>query len=47
VPKGEHPNYPDGVEDDTHFSPRGAAIFARAFARLLQASSSDLRHLLK
>jgi len=25
---GEHPNYPQGVEDNTHFSPLGASIMA-------------------
>ncbi|HMB89850.1 MAG TPA: pectinesterase family protein [Rhodothermales bacterium] len=25
---GDHPNYPDGVDDNTHFSPRGAAVMA-------------------
>jgi PelA/Pel-15E family pectate lyase len=25
----EHPNYPDGIEDNTHFSPSGAAEMAR------------------
>jgi len=28
LPPGEHPNYPDGVSDDTHFSERGAARMA-------------------
>jgi pectinesterase len=26
---GENPNYPDGLEDNTHFSPRGAELMAR------------------
>ncbi|MDX6692560.1 MAG: hypothetical protein QOF02_163 [Blastocatellia bacterium] len=26
---GEHPNYPKGIEDNTHFSPLGADIMAR------------------
>jgi lysophospholipase L1-like esterase len=25
---GEHPNYPQGVDDNTHFSPRGAELVA-------------------
>lgn len=25
---GEHPNYPEGLEDNTHFSPRGARLMA-------------------
>ncbi|QLH76605.1 rhamnogalacturonan acetylesterase [Halosimplex rubrum] len=28
LPPGEHPNYPDGVADDTHFSERGARRMA-------------------
>lgn len=27
--KGEHPNYPDGVRDNTHFRPLGAELLAR------------------
>ena len=27
--KGEHPNYPDGKEDNTHFSEYGAIELAR------------------
>jgi pectinesterase len=29
VAKGTNPNYPEGVEDNTHFSPEGAAAVAR------------------
>ncbi|BDU15223.1 rhamnogalacturonan acetylesterase [Lysobacter auxotrophicus] len=29
---GEHANYPQGVQDSTHFSPKGAARMAREFA---------------
>jgi lysophospholipase L1-like esterase len=28
VERGESPNYPDGVHDNTHFSPRGAVVMA-------------------
>lgn len=28
LPAGTHQNYPNGVSDDTHFSPKGAALFA-------------------
>lgn len=28
LPSGEHPNYPEGVADDTHFSERGARRMA-------------------
>ncbi|WP_373232968.1 GDSL-type esterase/lipase family protein [Cohnella sp.] len=30
---GAHPNYPDGVQDDTHFSEAGAREIARLFVR--------------
>ncbi len=33
----ESPNYPDGLEDDTHFSPKGAAVIARLAAEGLAA----------
>ena len=26
--RGEHPNYPEGIEDNTHFSPHGAEVMA-------------------
>ena len=29
---GEHPNYPDGVSDNTHLSPEGAMLFASLIA---------------
>lgn len=32
---GEHPNYPDGIEDNTHFSPEGALAVARLVAEAL------------
>jgi lysophospholipase L1-like esterase len=32
---GEHPNYPDGVEDNTHFSPEGARRVAALVADAL------------
>jgi DNA sulfur modification protein DndE len=28
VERGESPNYPEGVHDNTHFSPRGAVVMA-------------------
>jgi lysophospholipase L1-like esterase len=28
VERGENPNYPEGVHDNTHFSPRGAVVMA-------------------
>ncbi|MDO7905549.1 rhamnogalacturonan acetylesterase [Paenibacillus sp. JX-17] len=32
LPAGRHPNYPDGVEDDTHFNERGARLVAEQVA---------------
>ncbi|NBM18303.1 rhamnogalacturonan acetylesterase [Streptomyces sp. GC420] len=36
VEPGESPNYPDGKQDNTHFSPRGAIEVARLTARALR-----------
>ena len=33
---GRHANYPNGVEDNTHFSPKGAACIASEFAMALR-----------
>src|SRR5205823_13629216 len=40
--KGENPNYPDGIEDNTHFSPFGAEQMARAAADGIRESGIDL-----
>ncbi len=39
---GQHPNYPQGIEDDTHFSPEGARRMAAAFADELRRQSLPL-----
>jgi len=39
---GEHPNYPEGVQDNTHFSPKGAQRMAREFAAALRESGLEL-----
>lgn len=39
---GEHPNYPDGLSDDTHFSPTGAALMARLAAEEVASSALGL-----
>lgn len=44
---GAHPNYPGGVEDNTHFSPLGAARIADEFAWALRASGLPLAALLR
>lgn len=38
VAPGASPNYPKGVEDNTHFSPKGAQRMAREFAAALRES---------
>ncbi|HEX6624952.1 MAG TPA: rhamnogalacturonan acetylesterase [Pyrinomonadaceae bacterium] len=45
---GEHPNYPKGVEDNTHFSPRGAEEMARlAVAGVRELKLGLAKHLKK
>jgi len=39
---GEHPNYPQGVQDNTHFSPKGAERMTREFAAALRESGLEL-----
>lgn len=39
---GAHPNYPEGLQDDTHFSPAGAAAVARAIADALHLQAHPL-----
>ncbi|HEY1140524.1 MAG TPA: rhamnogalacturonan acetylesterase [Lysobacter sp.] len=39
---GEHMNYPQGVQDNTHFSPKGAQRMAREFAAALRESDVAL-----
>ena len=39
---GQHPNYPEGVQDDTHFSPEGARRIAEDFAVALRATDLPL-----
>lgn len=46
VAPGANPNYPKGVEDNTHFSPEGAARMAREFAFALRESGLPLAKLL-
>jgi lysophospholipase L1-like esterase len=44
---GENPNYPQGVEDNTHFSPRGASEVATLVADALRTSGLALAGSLK
>ena len=40
--KGENPNYPEGVHDNTHFRPLGAELMARAAVEGMRALGLDL-----
>jgi lysophospholipase L1-like esterase len=40
---GENPNYPNGVEDNTHFSPLGAEEMANLAVAEIRKSKSNLR----
>lgn len=46
LPAGANPNYPQGVEDNTHFSPAGAALMARLAVEGLRAAGLPLVALL-
>jgi lysophospholipase L1-like esterase len=45
--KGEHPNYPDGKEDNTHFSEYGAVEIAKLVAEGLKEANLPLADHLK
>ncbi len=47
VEKGENPNYPDGVHDNTHFRPLGAELMARAAVEGLTVLRLDVLASLK
>lgn len=47
VAPGAHANYPNGVQDNTHFSPKGAACIASEFAMALRNSGLPLARRLK
>ncbi|MEW6128023.1 MAG: rhamnogalacturonan acetylesterase [Acidobacteriota bacterium] len=44
---GEHPNYPNGVEDNTHFSPLGADEMAKLVITSIRQLKLDLSRYLK
>jgi lysophospholipase L1-like esterase len=44
---GEHPNYPHGVDDNTHFSPLGAEEMAKLAVEGIRKSGIGLKKLLK
>src|SRR6185436_8225527 len=39
---GENPNYPNGIEDNTHFSPRGAGVMARVVVDAMRQQKLSL-----
>lgn len=41
--KGEHPNYPDGKEDNTHFNELGARLIAQMILQALSSQFPDLK----
>ena len=46
VPKGTNVNYPEGVEDNTHFSPRGARTMSDLFVHAIREQRAGLAPLL-
>jgi lysophospholipase L1-like esterase len=44
---GENPNYPNGVEDNTHFSPLGAEEMAKLAVEVIREKKMALRKYLK
>lgn len=47
LPPGQHPNYPEGVEDNTHFSPAGARAVAGLVAAGIRREKLPLRRYLR
>lgn len=45
--EGESPNYPKGLDDNTHFNPRGAEEVAKLVVEEIQSKKINLRKLLK
>lgn len=45
--KGESPNYPDGLDDNTHFSPEGAEEMAKIVVAEIRREKIGLRKYLK
>jgi lysophospholipase L1-like esterase len=44
---GEHPNYPNGVDDNTHFRPKGAEEMAKLAIEGIRENKLPLRKYLK
>jgi lysophospholipase L1-like esterase len=47
VERGESPNYPEGVHDNTHFSPRGAVVMAGLAIDAMRRAQLPLLKLLR
>lgn len=45
--KGEHPNYPEGKEDNTHFSSEGARLMAGLIINEIRKSNLSIKQYLK
>lgn len=43
----QHPNYPDGIEDNTHFSESGARYFSQIIAQELGKEMNEIKSKLK
>ena len=42
--EGEHPNYPNGIIDDTHFNDLGATVMAEALSKAVVEADMPLKH---
>jgi lysophospholipase L1-like esterase len=47
LPAGENPNYPNGVNDNTHFNPKGAEEMAKLAVAAIREEKIGLRKYLK
>ncbi|GAB3291314.1 rhamnogalacturonan acetylesterase [Parahaliea aestuarii] len=47
LPAGEWPNYPEGLDDNTHFSPQGAKVMAAIVTREIREALPALAHQLR
>lgn len=47
IKKGGHPNYPDGKEDNTHFSKKGAKVMSSLVVKKIRESDLAIKKYLK